>query len=75
MGKRLFALLGIVLALGGLFVASAAKDDGAFVAGMLFTLFGVFVNFWLIAQDDHVPAGKPVETPEEDHPPLVAAAE
>ncbi len=52
MGKRIFATFCIVLALLGLYLASQARDDGMFVGGMLFTLFGVLVNFWLIAQDD-----------------------
>ncbi|MFV3075949.1 hypothetical protein [Niveispirillum fermenti] len=44
-------LLGAGLGFLGLFMAAGAVDSGMFLGGMLFTLFGVALNFWLIAQD------------------------
>ncbi|MBP7334504.1 hypothetical protein [Niveispirillum sp.] len=44
-------LVGIALGFLGLFLAAGAKDPGMFLGGMLFCLFGVALNFWLIAQD------------------------
>jgi hypothetical protein len=44
-------VLGILLGFVGLFLAAGAKDTGMFLGGMLFCLFGVALNFWLIAQD------------------------
>lgn len=44
-------LLGVVMGFLGLFLAAGAKDPGMFLGGMLFCLFGVALNFWLIAQD------------------------
>ena len=44
-------LIGIALGFLGLFLAAGAKDPGMFLAGLLFCLFGVALNFWLIAQD------------------------
>lgn len=44
-------MVGALVGFVGLFLAAGAKDQGMFLAGMLFCLFGVALNFWLIAQD------------------------
>lgn len=51
MRKMPLHVLGIILALIGLFAAAGAVDHGMFLGGALFCLFGVGLNFWLIAQD------------------------
>lgn len=55
-------LLGAGLSFLGLFMAAGAVDPGMFLGGMLFTLFGVALNFWLIAQD-YPPHGNMPEHP------------
>ncbi len=44
-------LLGVAMGLLGLFMAAGTKEPAMFLDGMLFCLFGVALNFWLIAQD------------------------
>lgn len=44
-------LLGVALGFLGLFMAAGAIDVGMFLGGLLFCIFGVALNFWLIAQD------------------------
>lgn len=51
MSNVVLRLLGILLGFLGLFLAAGAKDSGMFLGGLLFCLFGVALNFWLIAQD------------------------
>lgn len=51
MRKMPLHVLGIALAVIGLFVAAGAVDHGMFLGGVLFCLFGIGLNFWLIAQD------------------------
>ncbi len=50
MNNVILRLVGIALAFLGLFLAAGSKDVGMFLGGMLFSLFGVALNFWLIAQ-------------------------
>jgi len=50
-GNVSLRVLGVALGFIGLFLAAGAKDPGMFLGGMLFCLFGVALNFWLIAQD------------------------
>lgn len=38
-----------VLALTGLMMASRASDDGVYIAGFLFLVFGIFMTFRMIA--------------------------
>lgn len=52
MGKWIFGIVAVLLALLGMILAANAHDTGMFVGGMLFTLFGVGVNFWLIGYDE-----------------------
>ncbi len=51
MNNVVLRLVGIAMGFLGLFLAAGAKDTGMFLGGMLFCLFGVALNFWLIAQD------------------------
>lgn len=58
MNNVVLRLLGVLLGFLGLFLAAGAQDQGMFLGGMLFCLFGVALNFWLIAQDyPHHPQG------------------
>ncbi|MFV3130608.1 hypothetical protein [Niveispirillum sp. KHB5.9] len=58
MSNVVLRLLGVLMGFLGLFLAAGAKDQGMFLGGMLFCLFGVALNFWLIAQDyPHHPKG------------------
>ncbi|WP_207462660.1 hypothetical protein [Azospirillum sp. SYSU D00513] len=50
MSKWLFAALGMLIALAGLFLASRAHDTGLYVHGFLLAGFGVALNFWLIGR-------------------------
>jgi hypothetical protein len=50
MNRVFLGCLMALLALLGLTMAAKAGDEGMFVAGMLFFLFGVGYNFWLIAR-------------------------
>ncbi|SNS71348.1 MULTISPECIES: hypothetical protein [unclassified Azospirillum] len=52
MGKWIFGIFAVLLALLGMILAANAHDTGMFVGGMLFTLFGVGVNFWLIGHEE-----------------------
>ncbi|HYE51538.1 MAG TPA: hypothetical protein VEB20_18205 [Azospirillaceae bacterium] len=58
MKSPLIALLGIVTALIGLFLAAGTHDAGMYLDGMLFFAFGVALNFWLIARTDFSSARK-----------------
>jgi len=56
---RIFvSILSGVLALAGLTMASRAADDGVYLAGFLFFLFGIFLVFRMIAAafDNQAPA-------------------
>jgi len=55
MKSPLLGIFGGLIALVGLFM-SAGTDEGAmFFGGMVFFLFGVALNFWLIACYEHKP--------------------
>lgn len=41
-------LIGVIMAVLGLLIASGSHEGGMFFAGMVFCLAGVGLNFWLI---------------------------
>lgn len=68
MRAPLLGLFGAVVAILGLFLAAGTKEATMFFVGMVFFLFGVALNFWLIARAtakpaaaDSVPTAHPAE--------------
>lgn len=50
MGAQIMGLVGILVSLVGLLLASRAADDGMYVDGMILAAFGVILVFWLIGR-------------------------
>ena len=50
MGAHIMGLVGILLSLTGLLLASRAVDDGMYVDGMILAAFGIMLVFWLIGR-------------------------
>lgn len=50
MGAHIMGLVGILLSLTGLLLASRAADDGMYVDGMILAAFGIMLVFWLIGR-------------------------
>ena len=51
--RAFLRLLGIAVAAIGLLLAAGTHDGGMVFAGLVFTVFGVALNFWLIAVTDY----------------------
>ena len=50
MRAPLLGLFGALVTLSGLFMAAGSHEPAMLLDGMLFALFGVALNFWLIAR-------------------------
>jgi hypothetical protein len=50
MRAPLLGVFGALTALAGLSLAAGSRDPAMLLDGMLFMLFGVGLNFWLIAR-------------------------
>lgn len=57
MGGFVLGLVGALIAVLGLFLASGAKDAGIYYVGFVFFLFGIGLDFWLIGRAGRKLAG------------------
>ena len=57
MGAQFMGLVGILVSLVGLLLASRAADDAMYVDGMILAGFGVILVFWLIGRSGSTRSG------------------
>lgn len=51
--RAFIGVLGALISVLGLFLAAGTHDGEMFFAGMVFFIFGIGLNFWLIGTADH----------------------
>ncbi len=66
MRAPLLGLFGAVVAVLGLFLAAGTAEAPMFLVGMIFFIFGVALNFWLIARATAKPS--PTDAAPTAHP-------
>ncbi|QJE72713.1 hypothetical protein HHL28_06050 [Aerophototrophica crusticola] len=65
MRSPVLGVVGAIIAIIGLFLAAGTHEDGLLFGGLLFFLFGVLLNFWLIARVDY--SDKHAKTEDQGH--------